>query len=98
MEEDKWNNKDILTAILEAAEDYQETIARCEEFSSTLITDARKAGGEKYAELLTLAYRQVIAAHKLVLDENGELLYISKECHSNGCAATVDVSYPSIPL
>ena len=92
------NNKDILTAILEAAEDYKETIARCEEFSSTLITDARKAGGEKYAELLTLAYRQVIAAHKLVLDENGELLYISKECHSNGCAATVDVSYPSIPL
>ena len=42
--------------------------------------------------------RQTLAAHKLVLDENGEVLYVSKECFSNGCAVTVDVSYPSIPL
>ena len=53
---------------------------------------------KKYAHLLQLALRQVLAAHKLVVDTHGELLYISKECFSNGCAATVDVSYPSIPL
>jgi len=40
----------------------------------------------------------VIAAHKIVCDENGDLLLISKECFSNGCAATVDVSYPSMPF
>ena len=45
-----------------------------------------------------MAYRQVVAAHKLAVDENGEILWVSKECFSNGCAATVDVSYPSIPL
>lgn len=94
-------NKDgmtILEAIEEAAADYPETLAKCNAFSQKLIDDAQKAGGEKYADLLSLAYRQVIAGHKLVPDENGDILFISKECFSNGCAATVDVSYPSIPM
>ena len=96
-----WWNKDgqsILDAISEAAGEYEQLTERCDTFSKKLYSDAFSAGGEKYAELLSLAYRQVIAAHKLVLDENGEILYISKECNSNGCAATVDVSYPSTPM
>ena len=95
-----WNRdgKTILEAICKAAEDYEEVTARCDSFASTLYADAQAAGGEKYAELLSLAYRQVIAAHKLAIDESGDILYISKECLSNGCAATVDVSYPSTPL
>ena len=95
-----WNKdgKTIEKAIEEAANDYSELTVRCDEFSEKMFTDAANAGGEKYAELLSLAYRQVIAAHKLVLDDNGDVLYISKECFSNGCAATVDVSYPSIPM
>lgn len=95
-----WNKdgKNILEAIEEAAEEYKELCARCDEFSKKLYDDALAAGGEKYAEILSLAYRQVVAGHKLVLDENGDILFISKECYSNGCAATVDVSYPSIPM
>ena len=95
-----WNKdgKTIGEAIVEAASDYKALCAKCDEFATTLYNDANNAGGEKYAELLSLAYRQVIAAHKLVLDDNGDILYISKECFSNGCAATVDVSYPSIPM
>lgn len=95
-----WNKdgQTILEAIEEAAAEYPEVKTRCDEFAKQLYADAFAAGGEKYAELLSLAYRQVIAGHKLVLDENGEVLYISKECFSNGCAATVDVSYPSIPM
>ena len=92
------NDKNILEAVKEANDDYESTLKKCNEFSEKLYNDAVNAGGEKYAELLLLSYRQVIAAHKLVLDENGEILYISKECNSNGCAATVDVSYPSTPL
>ena len=95
-----WNRdgQTVEEAICEAVREYAEVKARCDAFSATLYADAKKAGGEQYAELLLLAYRQAIAAHKLVLDENGEILFISKECFSNGCAATVDVSYPSIPL
>ncbi len=95
-----WNKdgQNILDAIAEAAEEYADLSERCTAFSKKLYDDAFAAGGEKYAELLSLAYRQVIAAHKLVLDENGNILYISKECNSNGCAATVDVSYPSTPM
>lgn len=92
-----WNRdgKSILTAIEEAFADYDELRIRCDALADDL---RKKCKNEKYYELLTLAYRQVIAAHKLAVDTNGELLFISKECDSNGCAATVDVTYPSIPL
>ncbi len=95
-----WNKdgKTIVEAIEEASNEYNALLPRCNEFSKKLYTDAFEAGGEKYAEILTLAYRQVIAAHKLVPDQNGDILFISKECWSNGCAATVDVSYPSTPM
>ncbi|MGI6495328.1 MAG: glutaminase domain-containing protein [Kiritimatiellia bacterium] len=90
--------KSMEEALRAAAEDADETLESCRAFSDALELEATRAGGVKYAELLLLAYRQAIAAHKLVADENGELLFVSKECFSNGCAATVDVSYPSTPL
>ena len=88
----------IEEAIKTAYDEYDEVLARCNEFDKKMVADALEAGGEKYAELLQLALRQVMAAHKLVLDNNNEVLFVSKECFSNGCAATVDVSYPSMPL
>ncbi len=94
----KKDGKTIEEAITEAAEDYDEIFDKCRAFSEKLKSDAVEKGGEKYAELLILAYRQVMAAHKLVVDNEGNNLYISKECFSNGCAATVDVTYPSAPL
>ncbi len=81
-----------------ALAEYDGLKARCDSFAAGLKRQAEGIGGEKYAEILALAYRQAIAAHKLCLDGQGQLLFISKECFSNGCAATVDVSYPSIPL
>ncbi len=94
----KRNGQTILEAIVAAVQDYPEVKARCDAFSKKLYQDADKVGGEKYADLLLLSMRQVVAAHKLVVDPEGQLLFISKECFSNGCAATVDVSYPSIPM
>ena len=62
-----------------------------------ILKDA-KSFGKDYQSVITAATRQILAAHKLVRNEDGELLYLSKECHSNGCINTVDVSYPSIPF
>ncbi len=95
-----WNKdgKTITDAMSEALYSYEETFLSCEAFSEGLFIDGVRAGGKKYAEMLELAYRQSVAAHKIAVDTDGELLFISKECFSGGCAATVDVSYPSIPL
>ena len=81
-----------------AFSDYDTFKASCDEFDKALCREAISAGGERYAELLRLAVRQIMAACKLVIKKNGEILYITKECLSNGCAATVDVAYPTIPF
>lgn len=61
------------------------------------IVKSAAAYGNSYKTLLFAALRQSVAAHKVVEDKKGRVLFLSKECHSNGCIATVDVSYPSIP-
>ncbi len=70
----------------------------CDALDAQLLRDARTAGGEAYASLVCAAYRHSIAAHKLIADRDGNPIFISKENDSNGCMATADVSYPSIPL
>ena len=89
------NGKTIETAIAEAFADYDSLKERCDALTEDL---RAKCADEQYFELLCLAYRQAIAAHKIAADGDGNVLFISKECFSNGCAATVDVTYPSVPL
>lgn len=81
-----------------AADEYSSLVKRCEKFDAQLMHDAAEAGGKEYAELCALAYRQSIAAHKLIESPAGELAWISKENFSNGCLGTVDVTFPSFPL
>jgi hypothetical protein len=80
------------------ARDFASLKERCEKFDAELTADLIKAGGEKYAALSIAAYRQTLAAHKLAADFDGTPLYFSKENFSNGCIATVDVTYPSAPF
>lgn len=88
----------IFDAFERAKENYESIMHRCRAYDAMILNDAEQAGGRKYAELCALAYRQVIAAHKLFKDEKGNLLFFSKENNSNGCVNTVDLTYPSAPL
>jgi len=80
-----------------AITEYPQIKKLCDEFDEKLMAEAGKFG-EQYQYITTLAYRQAIAAHKLVEDTEGNILFFSKECDSNGCIGTLDVTYPSIPL
>ena len=83
----------------EAADrEFKSLARRAATFDASLMKEAETAGGRKYAELCALAYRQAIAAHKLVQAEEGFLMFLSKENNSNGSIGTVDITYPSIPI
>ena len=88
----------IFDAFERARDNYSTVMQRCRDWDRMIMNDAERAGGQKYAEICAVAYRQVIAAHKLFEDENGNLLFFSKENNSNGCVNTVDLTYPSAPL
>ena len=78
--------------------EYASIMKRCREFDKMIYDDAMQAGDKKYAEILSASYRHVIAAHKLFKDDQGNLLFFSKENNSNGCVNTVDLTYPESPL
>ncbi len=89
-----WQAADLLRA---SAKDYPSLQKRCAAFDAELMADLRAAGGEEYAELAALAFRQCFAAGKFAADENSQPLQFCKENHSNGCISTSDVFYPMSP-
>lgn len=89
------NATDLLTM---GERDFASLSQRSEAFDNALMTDLRKAGGEHFARMTALSYRQSLAAHKMAADVNGDLLFFPKENFSNGCIDTVDVFYPSAPV
>ncbi len=82
----------------DAERDYAALSRESQALDQELMADLTRQGGEKFARLAALAYRQSIAAHKLTADADGTAYFFPKENFSNGCIATVDVIYPSSPL
>ncbi len=92
------NGKNMVQMLTEMDARRGEILNRCARLDKDILEKSTAIGGEDYALITAAAYRQCIAAHKLIADENGEMVFLSKENDSNGCIGTVDVSYPSIPL
>lgn len=84
--------------IAAAANGYANAMERCAALDAELTADARAVGGAEYAQLIGLGYRHVFASGKIVAGPSGDPLFFHKECFSNGCIATVDVSYPASPF
>jgi hypothetical protein len=92
------NGMGIAELLRRADAEYPALLERARAFDEKLVSDLRAVGGEKYARIATLAYRQTLAAHKLAADIDGSPVYMSKENFSNGSIDTVDVFYPSAPF
>ncbi len=93
------NGADAASLLKTADKEADAVLARAKAFDEELTADLTTAGGPEYAQLCALAYRQCLAAHKLVASEDGKTpMLFSKENFSNGCIDTVDVTYPSAPF
>ena len=82
----------------ETWKDFDLLKAKCDQLDERICKEAQEIGGDEYVYIVSAAYRHVFAAHKLAADREGNMIFISKENNSNGCAGTVDVSYPSTPM
>jgi hypothetical protein len=95
-----WQRNEMsVNDLLDTAEQqYAELDNRGRVFDKELTEDLTRVGGEHYAAIAILSYRQSLAAHKIAADLNGDAMMFPKENTSNGCISTVDVFYPSAPL
>jgi hypothetical protein len=94
----KRNGATINDILIQELENVTAIKQRCEKFDQELISDLTQLGGEKYAQLCLLVYRQTWAANKIVAGLDNSPYMFSKENFSNGCIGTVDVLYPHTPF
>lgn len=92
------NGANAHSMLRQAATEFPAVRRRCEQFDREIMRDLRRVGGERFALVCALAYRQTLAGNKLVADGKGAPVLFPKENTSNGCIATTDVIYPMSPL
>jgi len=95
-----WRRNGATPATLfnQAEKDYNSLVARSDAFDKEINADATKVGGAKYAQIVSLAYRECVAGNGLAADSAKQPLFFPKENSSNGDIATVDILFPMDPL
>lgn len=82
----------------QAFQQYQAVRAACDRFDAKTAAELAAAGGDKYASIAQLTYRQVLGAMQLVwMPSKNTPWYFLKEISSGGCLNTADVVYPAFP-
>ena len=94
----KRNGATMPDLLQKAEADYPDLVAKCQGFDHDLMADMTTVGGEKYAQICALAYRQALAGTGVAADGNKQPLLFTKENTSNGDIATVDVIFPTCPI
>merc|ERR1719199_1410098 len=86
--------------MLEAADDMREQdLVETAAFDNALIANLSAVGGDKYAALASLVYRQVTGGTQAVWNPLLKQPWVfMKEISSDGDVSTVDVVYPALPL
>lgn len=95
-----WQNGGVTAEeLVESSErDYPSLRAQSRKWDDELVADLTRVGGEHYAAVAALAYRQAFGANTLAAGPGGNALMFLKEISSCGCAQTADVIYPESPL
>ena len=87
--------------VLDAIADVRANRAKIEAHLDEIDKKLKAAADEicaGYYEVLVASLRQSVAAHTAIRDNDGNVVFLSKENGSNGCIGTLDVSYPGMPL
>lgn len=92
------DGKSLSDALIELMNNEEAILSQCENFDQQLIKEATNIGGDDYAFITSVVYREATAAVKLIADKNGNMVYLTKENDSNGCIGTTDVAFPCSPL
>ena len=92
------NGATIAHLLEQSMRDYETLTVRCRQFDEELMADLTRVGGNDYALLAALAFRESFAAQGLAADYDGTPLSFPKENSSCGCISTVDVIYPAAPI
>ena len=92
------NGESAISLVAKSWAEREPVLARVLEYDRQLTERLTQSGGELYARLGALAFRQCLAGHILIEDIDGHLLHFSKENSSNGSMGTIDVLYPASPF